>query len=62
MLAYIDPGAGAILLQSIIAAALGVLIFFRDSVKRVFRIVFPARKKPDAPTKPDDAKQPSPEP
>jgi len=58
MLAYIDPGAGAILLQTIIAAALGVLIFFRDTVKRVFRVIF-SRKAPAAETKPEHEQPPA---
>lgn len=46
MLAYIDPGTGSIILQSLIAGALGVLIFFRDAIKRAFRIVFPGKSAP----------------
>ena len=41
--AYIDPGAGSIILQTLIAVILGVAIFFRDTVKRVFRFIFPGR-------------------
>lgn len=49
-LIYIDPGTGSIILQSLIAAILGVLIFFRDAVKRVFKFIFAGKAKPaDAP-------------
>lgn len=45
---YIDPGAGTIILQTVIAAVLGVVIFFRDNVKRVFLYLFGKRNpKPD---------------
>lgn len=46
-LAYIDPGTGSIILQSLIAAILGVLIFFRDWVKRIFKLVFARKAKPE---------------
>ena len=46
-LGYIDPGAGTIILQTLIAAVLGVAIFFRDTVKRVFWIVFGKRGSED---------------
>jgi hypothetical protein len=43
MLGYIDPGAGTIILQTLIAAILGVAIFFRNTVKQVFLIIFGRR-------------------
>ena len=45
---YIDPGAGSIILQTLIAVILGVAIFFRDTVKRVFRFIFPGRNSVDS--------------
>jgi hypothetical protein len=36
MFAYIDPGSGALILQLIVAAAVGTIAFFRQSVFRVF--------------------------
>jgi hypothetical protein len=36
VLAYIDPGSGAILLQMVIGSVVGVAIFFRQSVVRLF--------------------------
>lgn len=44
MLAYIDPGSGSIILQTLIAAGLGALVFFRDAVKRFLRRIIPGRK------------------
>lgn len=41
--AYIDPGAGMLLIQGLIAAAGGVLVFLRNPVKKiiaVFRHIF----------------------
>jgi len=52
-LSYIDPGAGTIILQAVIAAVLGVLIFFRDTVKAMFRFVFPGRNSDDPKAKPE---------
>jgi hypothetical protein len=51
-LSYIDPGAGTIILQAVIAAVLGVLIFFRDTVKAMFRFVFPGRNTDEPAEKP----------
>lgn len=46
MLAYIDPGSGMILIQAVIAAILGIVIFFRDKAKMFFRIIFGRKTKP----------------
>ncbi len=35
ILAYIDPGVGAIILQGLIAAGAGLIIFFRRQIARV---------------------------
>ncbi|MCB9850272.1 MAG: hypothetical protein H6817_06165 [Phycisphaerales bacterium] len=35
MLAYIDPGAGTILLQVLVGSIVGVVIFFRQSLSRL---------------------------
>jgi hypothetical protein len=35
--AYIDPGAGSLVIQAIIAAALSVPFFFRQKLSRIFR-------------------------
>jgi hypothetical protein len=35
--AYIDPGAGSLVIQAIIAAALSVPFFFRQKLSRFFR-------------------------
>lgn len=37
-LAYIDPGAGSIILQFAIGSAIGCGLFFRQSITRVFRM------------------------
>ena len=37
MLGYIDPGLGGLLVQSLIAGALTVIYFFRNSFTKVFR-------------------------
>ena len=35
--AYIDPGAGSLVIQAIIAGALSVPFFFRQKLSRIFR-------------------------
>jgi hypothetical protein len=53
-LAYIDPGTGSMLLQVIIAGAVGVVAYFRKFIFGIFR------KKPDKPAageKPEDNTQ-----
>jgi hypothetical protein len=35
MVAYIDPGAGTILLQMFIGSLVGVVVFFRQSIARL---------------------------
>jgi hypothetical protein len=37
ILAYIDPGTGALLVQSLIAAVVGALVYFRQKVAGWFR-------------------------
>ena len=36
MLAYIDPGLGGLLVQSLIAGCLTVVYFFRNTVSKMF--------------------------
>lgn len=36
MVAYIDPGAGTILLQMLIGSCVGVVVFFRQGIARLF--------------------------
>ncbi len=45
MIAYIDPGAGAMLLQWIIAGMIGVGLFFRTTIAGFMRKHL--RRKPD---------------
>lgn len=35
LLAYVDPGTGALLFQVLIAGVLSILLFFRNTVRRV---------------------------
>jgi hypothetical protein len=35
--AYIDPGAGSLVIQALIAGALAVPFFFREKLSRIFR-------------------------
>ena len=35
LLAYIDPGSGSLILQTIIAGAVGALVFFRNAIGRL---------------------------
>lgn len=45
MFAYIDPGAGTLLLQAVIASLIGVVVFFRSAIWRLtawFRSPTPA--------------------
>ena len=42
-LAYIDPGAGSLLLQLLLAGLLGTAAFFRRSIASFFRL-FSSRK------------------
>lgn len=37
-LAYIDPGAGSILLQVIIGSMIGAGLFFRQGIARLFQV------------------------
>jgi len=36
ILSYIDPGAGSLLLQFILAFVVGVFVFFRSAVRKLF--------------------------
>ena len=47
LLAYIDPGSGALILQWIVAAVVGSGIFFRSKIKTFFRIIFRRKNNPD---------------
>ena len=51
-LAYIDPGSGALLLQTLVAGAIGGLVFGRQLLADVTSKLF-GRKKSDAPTADD---------
>ena len=46
-LAYIDPGTGTLILQVIIAAVTGMMIFFRQTVGRFFGFFRGARNADD---------------
>ena len=39
ILAYIDPGAGSLVIQAIIAAAISVPFFFRNAIRSAMRRV-----------------------
>ena len=45
LLGYIDPGAGAMLLQWIIAAVLGTGLLFRRTIAHAFSRLFRGKKK-----------------
>ena len=47
LLAYIDPGSGMILLQLIIAGAIGVVVFFRNLLWRAVCFVTGRSPKPE---------------
>jgi hypothetical protein len=57
LLAYIDPGSGALLIQAVIASAFGSVIIFRDALWGFFGRFLPGRKQQAADvsvsTKPD---------
>lgn len=38
MLGYIDPGSGSIVLQMLLGSALGLGLYFRQNLIRVFRL------------------------
>ena len=44
LLAYIDPGTGTLILQVVIAAITGAMIFFRQTLGRFFGFFRGARK------------------
>lgn len=37
-LAYVDPGSGAILLQVVIGSVIGMGVYFRGGLGRLFRV------------------------
>jgi hypothetical protein len=37
IVAYVDPGAGSLLIQAVIAGVLAVPFFFRERIARFFR-------------------------
>jgi hypothetical protein len=53
MIAYIDPGTGSLILQTIIAGVVGVTLFFRTSIARVFGWF----KKPSTPAAPENTEK-----
>jgi hypothetical protein len=50
-LAYIDPGSGSFLVQALIAAALGIVFFFRN-IGNGIRSLFWRGKRRKGPTEP----------
>ena len=48
-LAYIDPGAGSLLLQMVIAGALGAIAFFRGSIANLVGMLKGKKKDDSAP-------------
>lgn len=38
IIAYIDPGSGSLLLQLVVGSIVGLGLFFRQNVARVFRL------------------------
>ncbi len=49
ILAYIDPGSGTLLLQALLAAALGSLVFLRGLAGRAVGMILPRRGDPREP-------------
>lgn len=47
MLAYIDPGTGALLLQTLIAGFLGLMFYFRAVLKKFISMLFRRGQKND---------------
>ena len=45
--AYIDPGAGSMVIQAVLATALAIPFFFRTQISRVVRRVRGAQTKED---------------
>ncbi len=48
LLAYIDPGSGALMLQALIAGAVGFLVFFRQLLTNITNKLFGRRPTDDA--------------
>jgi hypothetical protein len=44
LFAYIDPGTGSIVLQMLIAGAVGIVVFFRNQINRVFQLFKPKKR------------------
>ena len=53
--AYIDPGAGSLLIQALIAALVAIPIFFRHQISRAVRAICGESKAPETVQHPDDA-------
>ena len=53
---YIDPGSGSYLIQVIIAAVLGVAVYFRTIWARI-KALFGGKKKVPEPDNPDEHEQ-----
>jgi len=51
-LAYIDPGAGSLLLQMMVAGALGAIAFFRGSIANFFGMFKGKKKSGSTPKEP----------
>ena len=47
MLLYIDPGAGSMVIQAILATALAIPFFFRTQISRVVQRFRGSRTEPD---------------
>ena len=53
ILAYIDPGSGALLLQALIAGAVGAGVYFRRAIAAIFKRK-PENKPENTPEKQSD--------
>ena len=38
MVAYIDPGSGSLMLQLLVGSVVGLALFFRQNLARLFRL------------------------
>jgi hypothetical protein len=50
VLAYIDPGSGALLLQALVAGAVGAIAIFRNAFQGLASKLFGRRREGDAST------------
>ena len=54
LIAYVDPYLGTIIVQFIVAGVIGSMIWFRESIRKVFSVVT-RRKRPDEDETPGEA-------